>query len=289
MSHFRFLQRGWKESLSRLFGSARREILICSPYITHDGTQFVEQTISEKFQKDGRCTVITNLTPTNVLQGATDPHALQHLSDAVPNFALWHLPRLHAKIYIADTRSAIVTSANLTYGGVEGNYEYGVHVDDEEVVGQIRQDIIGYGELGARLSNKELSGYVDVANAVKAAFQRQQRTITKSARVEFERLLHKAENNLISLRLSGASRTQVFERTVEYLLGRHGSMTTSEIHSKIAAIHPDLCDDSVDRVINGRHFGKRWKHAVRTAQNHLKSADHIELVGDRWQLVNRAS
>ena len=48
---------------------------------------------------------------------------------------------------------------------------------------------------------------------------------------------------------------------------------------RVAAIHPDLCDDSVDRVINGIHFGKKWKHAVRTAQQSLKNKGTIVLEG----------
>jgi len=41
----------------------------------------------------------------------------------------------------------------------------------------------------------------------------------------------------------------------------------------------------VDRVIEGRHFGKRWKHQVRSAQQHLKAAGLVELVEGRWCLA----
>jgi hypothetical protein len=54
-------------------------------------------------------------------------------------------------------------------------------------------------------------------------------------------------------------------------------MPTAELHPLIQRIHPDLCDDSVDRVIDGKHFGKKWKHAVRTAQQHLKKIGKVEL------------
>jgi hypothetical protein len=57
----------------------------------------------------GKCTVVTNLAPRNVVQGVTDPRALQRLSHSISNVALWHLPRLHAKVYVADSTTAIVT------------------------------------------------------------------------------------------------------------------------------------------------------------------------------------
>ena len=284
MTDSKCLQRGWKNSLATLFKSAREELLVCSPYITDYGIRFVQENISPQFQKSGLCTVVTNLTPMNILQGSTEPRALQQLSDRILNFALWHLPKLHAKIYIADSRSAIVTSANLTRGGVEANYEYGVEFNNRETVQQIRDDLVEYSELGVRLSQEQLCSYVEVADEVRTAFQQQQRTITRSARAKFEQLVHKAENELITLRISGVSRTQVFERTIEYLLGRDGAMTTPEIHSRIAAIHPDLCDETIDRIINGQHFGKQWKHAVRAAQSHLKERGIIELVAGRWKL-----
>lgn len=277
------LRRGWRDSLNELLASAQRDILICSPYITQEGVRVIEENISRDFQQGGCCTVLTNLTPTNILQGATDPRALQHLANRIPTFTLRHLPRLHAKIYIADVNSAIVTSANLTYGGVEANYEYGIRLSDEETVTQIREDVTGYGELGARLSNEELSNYVEVSDQVRTAFQREQRSVTGSARAEFEQLLHKAENELIAIRVSGVSRTQVFERTIEYLLNRHGSMTTPALHSRIAAIHPDLCDETIDRVIDGKHFGKKWKHVVRSAQAHLKARRRIKLANKLWK------
>lgn len=276
------LGRGWKESLAAVFASARKELLICSPYITQEGTQLVEQHISGDFKQTGHCSVLTNLTPINIIQGATDPRALQRLSSGIPNFTLRHLPRLHAKVYIADEKLAIVTSANLTRGGIEANYEYGIRFDNYKTVAQIRSDIVGYGELGAPLSYEDLTSYAEIAEQVRRAFQKQQRTIARSAKSNFEQLLRQAENDLIAIRISGASRTQVFERTIEYLLARHGPMQTKEIHLRIVAIHPDLCDATIDRVIHGRHFGKEWKHAVRSAQAHLKARGRIRLSGKQW-------
>jgi hypothetical protein len=62
-------------------------------------------------------------------------------------------------------------------------------------------------------------------------------------------------------------------------------LTTEELHPMIKAIHPDLCDDSVDRVIDGKRFGKKWKHAVRTAQQQLKKRGLICYEDGLWRLV----
>ena len=77
----------------------------------------------------------------------------------------------------------------------------------------------------------------------------------------------------------------VFADTIVYLLRRHGSLPTVAMHPLIERIHPDLCDNSVDRVIDGKRFGKKWKHAVRTAQQQLRKKGLVELVNGRWQLT----
>jgi len=64
-----------------------------------------------------------------------------------------------------------------------------------------------------------------------------------------------------------------------------GPATAVELHTAVQKIHPDLCDDAVDRVIDGKHSGKKWKHAVRTAQQHLKKTGQIQLIEGRWQIA----
>jgi hypothetical protein len=57
------------------------------------------------------------------------------------------------------------------------------------------------------------------------------------------------------------------------------------LHPLIQQLHPDICDDSIDRVIDGVHFGKRWKHHVRSAQSHLKADGKIRTDGERWHIT----
>jgi hypothetical protein len=82
----------------------------------------------------------------------------------------------------------------------------------------------------------------------------------------------------------GGSPTKIFEDTILYLLKAQGCLSTRDMHPQIQALHPDLCDDAVDRIIDGQHFGKRWKHMVRTAQSHLKGRDLVEIADNKWRL-----
>ena len=58
--------------------------------------------------------VLTDVRPQSALSGATDLDALAKLCEALPRCKLTHLPSLHAKVYVADQRMAIITSGNLT-------------------------------------------------------------------------------------------------------------------------------------------------------------------------------
>lgn len=188
-------------------------------------------------------------------------------------------------MYVADTLEAIVTSGNLTAGGLERNYEYGVVTDDEEAIAVIRDDLEEYAGLGAQVGGDELRSYIDAAQEVRTTFREQQQSQEETARKNFEKAVAEARDELIRMRLRGESTNATFAKTILYLLRRKGPMATKDLHPHIQRIHPDLCDDSVDRIVEGENYGKRWKHRVRAAQSTLKKRGDIELADGRWKLT----
>lgn len=286
MSDLVLLRRRWKDQLATLLDRAKGSILMSSPFVTHEGVNFVSKHVSESIRAEGEVSLLTNLSPSNVVQGATSPEALQSLGAEVGTAKFYHLPQLHAKVYVGDTDSAIVTSGNLTAGGLHRNYEYGLCISDQPAVERVRRDIDQYAGLGASIDADQLSAYCQAAEEAQSAFQKQQRTASRSAQRHFKETLQKANDELIRLRLAEGPITRVFEKTVLYLLRREGPLSTREIHPQIQQIHPDLCNDGVDRVINGERFGRKWKHSVRTAQQHLKKRGRIELVDGSWRLCH---
>jgi hypothetical protein len=202
----------------------------------------------------------------------------------IPHSQVIHLPRVHAKVYVRDAEAAIVTSGNLTAGGLELNYEYGLKVLDASTASAIDRDIEDYSRLGAFIPSDVLIEYSEKAATLRDLYVAQERAIRR-ANPRLRRALASASDGLVRLRLAGGAMHTVFAATILYLLTKYGPMPTTQLHPRVAAIHPDLCDDSVDRVIDGKSFGKKWKHAVRTAQQQLKKENQIELVGDDWTLI----
>ena len=95
-----------------------------------------------------------------------------------------------------------------------------------------------------------------------------------------------AEEKILGFRAKGKSNQSIFCETIEYVLS-NGPLRTAELQPLIKQIHPDLCNDSVDRVIDGVKFGRRWKHLVRSAQHALKVRGRISYDGERWRLNPR--
>jgi hypothetical protein len=219
-----------------------------------------------------------------MLRGSTDVAALLRLVTAWPDAIIRILPSLHAKVYIADSVLAIVTSANLTHSGLTKNLEYGVKLSNRSAVARIKQDILDYGSLGSPVSLSQLSTFARTVEDLKETASKAERSLSGALRRQFEERLASAELEVLKVRAAGRSPHAIFSDAVAYLLGR-GPMTTEEIHSGIKQIHPDLCDDTVERIIDGKRFGKKWKHAVRTAQQHLKQQERVFLRDGKWQLA----
>lgn len=276
------LGRDWKAAFSDLIRSVREELLIASPYVTRDGVDFILKNLTPAARTTGRVRFVTNLSPVNICQGATDPRAFLTLIGTARNVEVTHLPRLHAKVYVADANQAIVTSANLTLGGLELNYEYGTSFRDPDTVEFVRRDIAAYSALGAQLNYERIGTYCEIADRVRTTYQRQQAATSRAVQNEFKQAMRTAEDELVRFSLAGGAMHTVFAKTILYLLKQRGPQTTVQLHKMIEAIHPELCDNTVDRIIDGKRFGKKWKHAVRTAQQQLKKRKLVFLTGDKW-------
>lgn len=282
-----FLSSPWANRLRSLIASAQTDLLICSPFISVAGAKFLRGHATPTFRLDGRLKLITDLSPVNIYQASTDPAAVLLAVDSFAPTSIHHLPRLHAKVYVADVTVAIITSANFTGGGLYRNHEYGIEITDRESVERIRSDLVDYSRLGAVIPRESLVRLCGYASKLRDSETKARKTIPTALSNDLHECLQGAEDELLRLRLAGALHA-VFAETIRYLLDKNGPLSTTELHPLIQAIHPDLCDDQVDRVIDGRRYGKKWKHAVRTAQQQLKRQGIISLNGRIWRLTGSA-
>ena len=230
--------------------------------------------------------LLTDLSRNTILSGATDVSAICNLSEIFQQTEIRFLPSIHAKIYVADDKLAVITSANMTSGGLFRNFEYGIKLSDRSLVATVKKDITEYAALGTKIEKNKLKFLSKFSSELAGVRANAEKSIKSQLSAEFERQLRHFDDEIIRLRAAGRTPHAIFAEAILYFLAKH-PMSTAELHPLIQKVHPDLCDNSVDRVIDGKHFGKKWKHAVRTAQQHLKKKGTIDFKDGKWWLSGK--
>ncbi|MCU0427830.1 MAG: phospholipase D-like domain-containing protein [Candidatus Kapabacteria bacterium] len=143
----KILKNPWKHEFLQLVASAEFSIKITSPFVKKN---ICEEIYSVK-NKEAKFELITTFKLANVYNGSLDMGGIEHILSRrgiVKNY-----PRLHSKIYIFDDSHAVVTSGNLTNGGLTSNFEYGIFIDEQSLVNDIVSDF-------TVLSTSSLTGIV---------------------------------------------------------------------------------------------------------------------------------
>lgn len=282
---YKLLLSPWKDEFINAFASVKRELIISSPFIDEKGVRILSNAVLKR--KSVKISFVTSLTIQNIINGFSDPSALLKLYKQFSQVKISSLGRLHAKVYLIDDKIAIITSANLTGGGLLNNFEYGVLIKEKDIIFEIKEDILKYYSLGNILDRGLLEKINEEANEIHE-IQHKTQNIVKNTKLS--RLLRRCTDNLnfelLRNRIKGGKTINaIFSDTILYLLKKKGPLSTGEMHPFIQTIHSDICDDSIDRVIDGQHFGKKWKHLVRNAQQSLKKNGLIFLRNNKWHLA----
>ena len=265
---------------TQIIREAHSDLFIATPYIKDYGVQVIMNNASVN-----RMRLLTNLDLMNVTGPGFDIDALLKLCGKF-GLSISSLGKLHAKVYIADDKVAFVTSANLTRGGLRENYEYGVILRDESLVSTMLADMSQYFSLGNLFSLEKIKSIKNDIQEIRALRRElEESPVAKRLRQTLKKKEDALQTRILLNRIEGRTVNSIFAETIKYLLAMRGALSTKELHPLIQEIHSDICDDSIDRVINGQHFGKKWKHSVRNAQQHLKQSGVIESRDGKWHLV----
>ena len=117
-----------------LCAESSESIKLCSPFVKKN---IINDIFSLK-KKSVDLSLITNVNLNSLYKGALDIEVLEALAER--NLPIINAQRLHAKIYIFDNIKCVITSANLTSAGLKSNLEYGVFIDEKEIVNNVVAD-----------------------------------------------------------------------------------------------------------------------------------------------------
>ena len=158
-----------------------------------------------------------------------------------------------------------------------------VAITEPDDVAAIVDDLLEYGNMGVPVTPEvlvELGDLAEQARQDQAAMDAVVSDNAKNQKDQYDDSVHSIAERLVELRVAKngfatdtkASLNAQFVDAVKYVLRRNGPMRTRDMNPLIRQLLPELCDDSVDRVINGVKFGRKWKHTVRNSQLQLRRA-----------------
>ena len=236
-------------------------MLVVAPYIKKKEADW----LCKHFRPGLSITTFTDFSSDAIANASLDVAALRKLSNASQENRVYSVSGLHAKVFVADEHSAIITSGNLTTGGLKRNVEYGVRIDETKLVRQIREDILHLVQ-EARLLDPNKFDALEKQ-------EQQLREVKASAEIAFKKALRQFANVLqeaFVVPMSKDNKYARFSDAIETLLSSNGPTLTKDMYEPIRQRVPDLCDDQLYHIWRGRPNGKAWKHDVRFAQLILK-------------------
>jgi phosphatidylserine/phosphatidylglycerophosphate/cardiolipin synthase-like enzyme len=123
--------------LESLVANAESKLFICSPWIATHGVGRIKSYLSSKDLKSGfrEIEFWCRLADCNTDSAALLSFANQCNENGIST-VLKDSAALHAKIYLADQRQVLLTSANLSFQRFEQNLELGLLTDDALVIRQ---------------------------------------------------------------------------------------------------------------------------------------------------------
>ncbi len=108
------LKSPWRNTFRTLVSITESNLMLVSPFIKLGATAEVISGLTRRgVQETVKVHVLTNLRPESALTGSMDLEALVQMSKRLPRLELTHLPSLHAKVYLADNRMAVITLGDL--------------------------------------------------------------------------------------------------------------------------------------------------------------------------------
>ena len=268
--------------LASVVAVAEQSVLIAAPYIKEREAAW----LCDRLRPGLAVTTLTSITAEAISSAALDVAALRRLSAASPQARLIALHSLHAKVFVADDKAAIVTSGNLTSSALDHNIEYGVMLYDDDLVPTIRSDMLSFAKLGSEVPQSALCeiGRMELelreirAKAVKEGLPAARRRLTEA--------MQQAHPVFVGAQVGNRTKYAVFGDAIQFILAK-GPMPTTAIHEQVKTLLPDLCDDSMPLIVNGQPYGTAWKRDVRHAQLGLKRKGILALDKESglWSLV----
>ncbi|HSA32898.1 MAG TPA: phospholipase D-like domain-containing protein [bacterium] len=132
LQDFELIQTPWIDQFKDLIGETKSRLMFASPFIKKAAIKTIWDARKSNFSIVG----LTSFKLRNFERGASDIEAFKDLL-SIRDVTLKSLPRIHSKVYLFDSFAAIITSGNLTPGGLVRNLELGMLIREKRLIEDI--------------------------------------------------------------------------------------------------------------------------------------------------------
>ena len=155
-----YIQPPWENYFFSKVRSVEKSLYLSSPYIKNTVATFFYEVLRSKQNLNLSIQILTRIRIQDLIEGASDLEAFEKLLQLEKlegiNVEVRCISNLHAKVYIFDKNSAIVTSSNLTPSGLKSNIEYGIEITDPTAIQQMLADMGNYWDAAEILTTEML-------------------------------------------------------------------------------------------------------------------------------------
>ena len=274
----------WRAELADMASSADSSVMVAAPFIKYEEAAW----FCNLLRPGVDIITLANVDADAVSAAVLDLDALRCFVEVSVSAKLIALSNLHAKVFVADDTSAIITSGNLTSSALDRNIEYGVLFHETGIVNKIRNDMLSFARLGSELDLETLMGLVPLQTELRQAHTEMLAKETSAAKSRFNQVLRQAKPSFAAAQVGNRSAYSVFGDAIQFVLAR-GPQTTRAIQMEVSQLLPVLCDESEIFYIKGEPYGKAWKRRFRHAQLNLKRKGVVtyDAVTKLWSLASR--
>ena len=142
------IQPPWENRFLSKVQAVEKCLFISSPYIKDPVATSLCEILQSKQDTNVSVQILTRFRTQDLIDGASDLEAFEKLLQLAEEpglkITVKCISNLHAKVYIFDENSAIVTSSNLTRSGLNNNIECGIKVTEQAVIQRILGDMHAY-------------------------------------------------------------------------------------------------------------------------------------------------
>ena len=318
----KYIQPPWENYFFSKVKSAEKSLYLSSPYIKNTVATLFYEVLRSRQNLNLSIQILTRIRIQDLIEGASDLEAFEKLLQLEElegiNAEVRCISNLHAKVYIFDKNSAIVTSSNLTPSGLKSNIEYGIEVTDPTAIQQMLVDMENYWDTAETLTTemleqvaKRLETTESIVKVDQAAQQTENHSLTPNASTSInsigKRLVPLGQDiknpELDGLRGTISTSTPRYRKKarviitgsedpvdIEDKLGVDSSLSTEKTKSstiEVETSYSELEEDSVEQLISElKDDDKQKRKEARTRLEALFVLDNSCIVPHITELAS---